>query len=56
MFGRVGELNPFFGKKHSQESLNKMSKKRESIKGENHPKTSILINIERFAFTEVNYF
>jgi len=25
MFGKFGELNPFFGKKHTKESLNKMS-------------------------------
>lgn len=50
MFGRVGELNSFFGKKHSQESLNKMRGERESIRGENHPKTSILLNTETGIF------
>lgn len=39
MFGskRVGEDNPFFGKKHSDESKAKMSKQRKGRTKENHP-------------------
>lgn len=50
MFGRVKEANPFFGKSHSEESLSKMKGPREKIKGENHPKTDIIINTETGIF------
>lgn len=50
MFGRVKELNPFFGKSHSEESLSKMKGPREKMKGENHPKTSIILNTQTGIF------
>jgi hypothetical protein len=50
MFGRVGKLNPFYEKKHSEKSLLKMKGSRDSIKGENHPKTDIILNTDTGIF------
>lgn len=44
MYGRSGDLNPFYGKKHSQDSITKMRRPRPSIQGANHSKSKIVLH------------
>ena len=39
MFGRYGKLNPFFGKKHTEETRAKMRANRADTHGASHPRT-----------------
>lgn len=41
----IGEDNPMYGKKHSEETIYKMKKNRRKITGENHCNSSVYLNV-----------
>jgi group I intron endonuclease len=50
MYGKVGELNPYYGKTHNEEIRAKMKKPHLKNRGENHPKSKIILNTETGVF------
>ena len=50
MYGRILNLNPYYGKTHSEDVKNKMRKPHFKNRGENHPKSKIILNTETGVF------
>lgn len=50
MYGRTSYLNPYYGKTHNEEIRAKMKKPHLKNRGENHPKSKVILNTQTGIF------